>query len=186
MTYPSYRSAMRYTTYTNAVMNRPAGRSYLNPHIMSHTARTKQRGDVPQSTSRKAHRTSNIHRIPQHIEREPLHTVVHKNPKVVSQERPSNSKRPGRRHDERLAYKEQQRGYDDVERFGQDSLPRLVFQRSLVSNSRISIRILRQSRGGVTINDVAVLTASLVGCHMRRWTRRGSSIRFVRYHQIAS
>ena len=83
--------------YTYAVMRSPAGRSYLaatyQPTIDNLNNATPH---SPKRPRRKAHRAPHIHRVPQHIEREALHPVVHQDPKVVAEEGAGDAERPGR------------------------------------------------------------------------------------------
>ena len=70
----------------------------------------------PKRARRKAHRAPHIHRVPQHIEREALHPVVHQDPKVVAEEGAGDAERPGRGDDEELAEAGEGGGDDEVKR----------------------------------------------------------------------
>ena len=80
---------------------------------------------APQSRRSKAHRAPNIHRIPEHIEREALNTRVHENAEIIAQERARDTERPGRGHDEGLPGGEERDGDEHVERSGEDARLRL-------------------------------------------------------------
>ena len=80
---------------------------------------------APQSRRGKAHRAPNIHRIPEHVEREALDARVHEDAKIIAQERARDAERPGRGHDEGLPGGEKRDGDERIERGGEDARLRL-------------------------------------------------------------
>jgi hypothetical protein len=74
--------------YTYRVINKPAGRSYLQKMIeLFQTTREWYAGwYAPQSRRSKAHRTTNVHRITKHVERETLDSGIHEDTEIIAQE----------------------------------------------------------------------------------------------------
>ena len=119
--------------YTYAVMRSPAGRSYLASSHQLASSANQSLPHSPKRPRRKAHRAPHIHRVPQHIEREALHPVVHQDPKVVAQEGAGDAERPGRGDDEELAEAGEAGGDDEVEGLGEEGDARLIGEGAVVA-----------------------------------------------------
>ena len=72
-------------TYT--VINKPTGRSYLQKMIKTVSSEYGYTAwYAPQGRRSKAHRTTNVHRITKHVEREALDAGIHKDTEIIAQE----------------------------------------------------------------------------------------------------
>jgi hypothetical protein len=119
--------------YTYKVTRSPAGRSYLCTIDLDGARMWNRKRNIPQSRRNKAHRTSNIHRIPQDIKRETLYAVIHQNTEVVPEESSGNSKGQSGSDNKQLANSEQNNWHQGVIWGREHRDSRLVAQSALIS-----------------------------------------------------
>lgn len=96
------------------------------------------RVSLPKRTSSKTHRATDIHWIPENIEREPFNSVVHEDAEVVTEEGAGNAQGPCRGDDESLAREEKDGRYDPVVRLGKNWMLGLFLQGSFISTQHVS------------------------------------------------
>jgi hypothetical protein len=113
------------------VSSKPTGRSYLQKNKMSaasNQASPPGKNTVlhaPQSRRSKGHRAPDVHRIPEHIEREALNTGVLEDAEIIAHEPARDTECPARGRDENLADGEERDGNERVERGGEQARTRL-------------------------------------------------------------
>jgi hypothetical protein len=110
--------------YTYKVINKPAGRSYLQKVIKNRCEHVTAEY-APQSRRSKAHRATDVHRIAKHVERETLNAGIHEDTEIIAQEGARDAKGPCRAHDEGLPDDEERGGDERIERSGQEARTRL-------------------------------------------------------------
>jgi len=140
----------------------------------SHTGET----DSPQRRRSETQRAPDVHGIPQHVKREPLHAMVHQDPKVIPKERPRDPECVGRGDDKQLTDGKHDHGDRGRIRLWKQRHARLVAQRALVPVSVVAVRFEHVGRGCKTRR-----TGDRAGCQRGISTRRESNSRDVRCRQ---